>query len=98
MDHNPHLKPWHKARPNQVAGKGRIETPESSENIVWQTRAAPPSPYENELAQALIDCFESGIEDLEPLIARLNEMGVVAPDGTPWTAEVFEHEMARLGN
>lgn len=98
MDHNPFLKPWHRARPNQVAGKGRVETPETAENIVWQTRAAPPSAYENELADALVACFESGIEDLAPLVARLNEMGVVAPDGEAWTQESFEREMARLGH
>lgn len=98
MDYNPFLKPWHRSQPNEVAGKGRIETPDMVENIVWQTRPAPLSTYESDLADALIACFEDGIEDLEPLVAALNDRGVMGPDGAPWTAENFQAEMKRLGS
>ena len=97
MTHNPLLKPWIRPRPDDAAGKGSIERPDAVVNIVWQTRAAPPSEYENRLADALVECFAAGIEDVNALVARLNELGVQAPDGTPWTAASFEREMARLG-
>ncbi|MBZ0216395.1 MAG: hypothetical protein K8F25_07580 [Fimbriimonadaceae bacterium] len=97
MDYNPRLKPWSKPAPNKVAGKGVIENPDTVENIVWQTRHAPPSDYENQLGDALVAAFDQGVEDLEPLVAKLNEFGTLAPDGQPWTVATFEAEMARLG-
>ncbi len=97
MTHNPQLKPWIRPKPDDAAGKGAIERPDAVENIVWQTRAAPPSEYENRLADALVECFGAGIEEIAVLVTRLNAMGVQAPDGTPWTAASFEREMARLG-
>jgi len=95
VDHNPYLEPGPERAPG--AGRGRIEHPGAAENIVWQTRPAPPTEYENRLGDALERCFADGIEELGPLVARLNEIGVPAPDGTPWTPESFEREMARLG-
>lgn len=97
MNYNPHLKPWLRPAPNEVGGKGRVERPDAAENIVWQTRWAPPTEYENRLGDALEVCFGEGIEELDGLVARLNEMGVLAPDGSPWTSASFEREMARLG-
>jgi len=97
MDHNPHLKPWIRPKPEDAAGKGSVERPDAVVNLVWQTRPAPPSEYENRLADALVECFGAGVEQLDALVARLNEMGVQAPDGTKWTAASFEREMARLG-
>lgn len=98
MDYNPNLKPWLKPRPNDlVGGKGSIEIPRKVENIVWQTRAAAPSEYENKLGDALVECFAAGIVKIEPLVERLNAMGVLGPDGGSWTPASFEREMARLG-
>jgi hypothetical protein len=97
MDHNPLLKPWIRPKPDDAAGKGSIERPDAVANIVWQTRAAPPSEYENRLGDALVECFAAGIEEPGALVARLNEIGVQAPDGTAWTVASFEREMARLG-
>lgn len=97
MDHNPLLKPWIRPRPNAAAGKGAIERPDAVVNIAWQTRAAAPSEYENQLGDALVACFGAGIEELGALVARLNEMGVLAPDGARWTEASFERELARLG-
>ena len=96
-DFNPKLKPWNKPEPNKVAGKGVIENPATVENMVWQTRFALPSDYENQLGDALIAAFEQGIEDLKPLVTKLNELGTRAPDGALWTPDTFEAEMARLG-
>jgi hypothetical protein len=97
MDHNPLLKPWIRPKPDDSAGKGVIERPGAVVNYVWQTRPAPPSEYENRLGDALVECFAAGIEAIEPLVARLNEMGVMAPGGAPWSVASFEREMARLG-
>ena len=97
MDHNPLLKPWIRPKPEDAAGKGWIERPAGVANVVWQTRAAPPSEFENRLGDALVACFAAGVDQLDALVARLNEMGVRAPDGTRWTAATFEREMARLG-
>ncbi len=97
MTHNVHLKPWNKPKPNEVAGKGNIEVPGQVENIVWQTRAAPPTEYETRLGDALEVAFDEGIEDLDGLVAKLNEIGVQTQDGQAWTVDAFTAEMARLG-
>ncbi len=97
MEFNPHLGPGRRPAPNASAGKGSIEAPDQVENIVWQTRAAPHGDYENRLGDALVAAFEAGVEDLERLVDKLNELGVRAPDGEDWTAERFEAELARLG-
>jgi hypothetical protein len=97
MSYNVHLKPWNRPKPNAVAGQGRIENPSQVENIVWQTRPAPPTDYETRLADALVDAFDAGIEDLEGIVTRLNEQGVRTQDGRAWTVDAFTAEMARLG-
>ena len=97
MDHNPYLKPWREPRANPSAGKGVLEEPGAVENIAWQTRAEPPSQYESELADALMACFESGVEALPDLVCALNERGVLAPDGSTWSEDSFQQEMQRLG-
>ncbi|MCP4327935.1 MAG: hypothetical protein GY791_05790 [Alphaproteobacteria bacterium] len=97
MDHNPFLKSRDGTQGDGIGRSERVEAPGRSENIVWQTRPAPPTEYENRLGDALEACFEAGITELEPLVARLNDIGVPAPDGSPWTAASFEAEMKRLG-
>ena len=92
MEFNPHRTPACGER-----REARIEQPGEFPNIVWQTRSAPPTDFENRLGDALVACFEEGIDELGPLVARLNEMGVHAPDGTPWTVDAFEREMESLG-
>jgi hypothetical protein len=96
MDHNPHLKPWRQPQPNFTAGKGAIEKPGESANLVWQTRSAPPTEYENQLADALERAFEADAETAEDVVARLNEGGMLTSDGHTWTVERFEAELARL--
>jgi hypothetical protein len=97
MDHNPNLKPWQKPEPNNVAGKGHIEVPGQTGNIVWQNRAAPATAYENALGDALEQVFEDGALSVEEVVRGLNAAGLCRPDGGAWTVEQFEHEMARLG-
>ena len=97
MDYNPYLKPWREPRPNEEPGSGEIERPSEIKNFVWQTRPALPTEYENQLGDALEVAFESGAVELPDVAARLNEQGVRAPDGKPWTPESFQAEIKRLG-
>jgi hypothetical protein len=96
MDHNPYLKPWRQPQPNYTAGKGTIEQPGEFPNIIWQTRSAPPSEYENQLGDALEKAFTAGAESIEDVVARLNEQGMLTSDGLAWTLDTFRAEMTRL--
>lgn len=97
QDHNPLLKVYLAGARATVPQKGRIEHVDEAQNIECQTRPAPPSDYENALGDALVACFEEGIEDLTPLVERLNELAVKTPDGDAWTEENFQTVLARLG-
>lgn len=97
VDHNPGLQPWKSPAPNNVAGKGEIEEPGQMKNIIWQTRAAAPTPFENALGDALEVVFGAGAETAEQVAAGLNANGFRRADGSVWTAEAFESDMARLG-
>lgn len=96
LDHNPYLKPWVQPHPNRVAGKGTIEQPGQVPNIVWQNRSTAPTEYENQLADALEQVFESGAAELADVVAKLNEIGMRTAEGGTWTPAVFEQEMQRL--
>lgn len=87
MDHNPYLQG---TAASGEAAKGSIEKVDAIENLVWQTRAAPPTEYENRLADLLEQAFADGIEELSPLVAKLNELGSKAPDGAAWTEARFQ--------
>lgn len=97
IDHNPQLRPWQASAPNNVAGKGKIEAPGKAKNIVWQTRAAAPTDYENSLGDALEQVFGQGAENLDDVVAGLNRLGMRQRNGQAWTADLFTAEMARLG-
>ena len=97
QDHNPLLKAFLTDARGSDPEKGRIEQVDETQNIEWQTRPAPPSDYENALGDALVACFEEGIDELAPLVKRLNELAVKTPDGAAWTADNFQSVLARLG-
>ena len=97
MDYNPHIRNWQRPNPNKVAGKGNIEKPGESENLVHQTRATPPTDYENKLGQALEEIFSENITELIDVVRRLNEFGFQTHNGETWTEEKFRSEMRRLG-
>jgi hypothetical protein len=97
LDHNPELKPWQSPAPNNVAGKGQIEEPGQMKNIVWQTRAAAPSAYENALGDALEAVFGAGADTALQVVEGLNAHGFRRADGGAWSVAQFEAEMARLG-
>lgn len=62
-----------------------------------QTRTGPLTPYDDKLAGAIRQIFQTGTHDLDGLVAGLNRIGIHAPDGQPWTAESFSHDMSVKG-
>lgn len=96
-DYNPHLAQDSSGNDRGDLAEQRIEIPGERENIRWQTRAASPTDYENALGDALVAIFERGIEDLEAVIAALNDTEIRTPEGEAWSAERFERLMAELG-
>ncbi len=88
MDHNPFL-----AR-RLGAARGALEQPQ---NLEWQTRAAPPTEFENRLGDALERVFDDGAETPAQVVARLNAMAFPDAEGRPWTEASFREAMARLG-
>jgi hypothetical protein len=88
MEHNPFLAN------RGSAARGTVEKPQ---NVAWQTRAAPPTDYENRLGDALVDIFGRGIEALPEIVSELNKAGLPDPSGRPWTAGSFEEQMKKLG-
>jgi hypothetical protein len=97
LDYNPQLAPWDKPAPNNVAGKGYIERPGRVPNIVWQTRSALPTAYENALGDALEAAFEAGATTPEDVVRAFNRAGFLTADGQTWTEARFLAEMQRLG-
>lgn len=97
LDYNPLLKGFLERSADGPPARGRIVRRDTSENIAWQTRPAPPTGYEDRLADALIACFEEGIDALPALVARLNGMGIRTPDDRLWTKANFEAVLTRLG-
>lgn len=93
---NPYLRP---ASPPsvQVGGKGYIEIPGKAENLRWQTRKAPPTEYENALANALEQAYASGAAGAEEIVESLNRHAFRDASGEPWTVASLAAEMAALG-
>jgi hypothetical protein len=97
MDHNPHLAVMR--HPNDDKGsEAGIERPDAVVNIAWQTRPAPPSAFEDALADALQAIFADEIYDLPRILARLDAAGVAPPAGAArWDEASFGAELHRLG-
>jgi hypothetical protein len=93
MDFNPYLA----RAQNGASARSPIERPDHIENLGWQTRAAPPSEYENRLGDALEAAFEQGVTELAALVTHLNQTPLRAPGGSPWTEASLAAELKRLG-
>jgi hypothetical protein len=66
-------------------------------NVMHQHRLNEPTAYENLLGDALERAFAAGLHDLEGIVRMLNDSGPAGPDGSPWSAERLQAELARLG-
>jgi hypothetical protein len=62
-----------------------------------QAGAATLPPYEHKLAGAIEEVFGAGRHTLDGLVDGLNDLGVLAPDGQPWTKHTLIAELRRLG-
>lgn len=63
----------------------------------WQAGTGDATPYEAALGNALEEVFSAGIYDLAGIVAALNRMGVMTPDGAGWTEEGYGAVMEQLG-
>ncbi len=61
-----------------------------------QARTHEPTAYENLLGDSLERAFASGIDQLDPLVAFLNEQGPQPLTTDLWTSEVLAAELKRL--
>ncbi len=96
-DFNPYLEAYRNAKPNKVGGGGQIFAGADRDLIVWQTRPAVPSEYEQTLADALEQIFSQRIFDLAEVVAALNREGLRTPAGEAWTERNFEQTFQELG-
>jgi len=62
-----------------------------------QARTRKPTAYEDLLGDSIERGFAAGLHEQDALLAYLNKVGPLGPDGQPWTAKTFQAEMARLG-
>ena len=63
-----------------------------------QTRTQEPTPWQQELANAIENVFGTGAHQLDELVAGLNASRVRPPAGGDWTAENFTALMRELGD
>lgn len=63
-----------------------------------QARRRPPTPYEDQLGDAIERAFAAGAHELPALIEQLNATGPASERGERWTEESFKALMARLGS
>jgi len=96
-DFNPYIAAYRDPRPNQTAGVGQIFEGGARELIVWQTRAAPPTEYEEALASALEQIFTQRVYELPEIVAALNREGIRTPGGETWTEANFQSTFRELG-
>jgi len=62
-----------------------------------QTRTGEPNAWQLELANAIEAVFTKGAEELDEVVAGLNQSRVRPPSGGAWTAENFKAVMHELG-
>jgi len=62
-----------------------------------QARKAPPTPFEDMLGDSIERAYAQGLHDAAGVVGYLNKFGPCAPNGVPWTEEMFAAEMKRLG-
>ncbi len=97
QDFNPYLQAFRTARRSEAPGKGQIYNPPERELIVWQTRPAPPTEFEQSLAAALEQIFAQRIYELPDIVAALNRDGLRSRQGETWTEQNFVATFRELG-
>jgi len=95
---NRKLSPWRGPVLASGAGNDHIEVPGKAENFCWQSRLSAPTPYEDDLADALEQAYESGAKTAEEIVNSFNKMHFKTQSGLSWTAQLLRSEMAILGH
>lgn len=62
-----------------------------------QSRTHEPTPWQQELANAIESVFAKGARELDEVVAGLNGTRVRPSNGADWTAETFTSLMRELG-
>ncbi|WP_127957076.1 recombinase-like helix-turn-helix domain-containing protein [Serratia microhaemolytica] len=88
-DINPYLPDTQQVKPDRIGGNGHIHQPGQYQNVIWQTRARVPDPFETALIATLEQIFEQGIEQLDQLVNALNQQRVFDRSGQPWSEQSF---------
>lgn len=96
-DFNRYIEAYRNPQPNQSAGAGQIFEGAARELIVWQTRPAVPTDYEEMLASALEQMFSQRVYELPDIVAALNRDGIRTPGGEAWTEANFQSTFRELG-
>ena len=96
VNFNPYLKPWRAPELTNAAGKGVIEEPNKPWSMVWQTRRAEPTTYENDFGDALEKVFSAGALELDEVASGLNALGFRMRSGQKWTNETLAAELRAL--
>lgn len=86
------------SRAATFGGGGVIEDPRAVENIVFQTRAAPPTAFEARLAEDLMAVFGGGAVHLAEVVRGLNEVGSIDPHGLAWTEQSLAAQLRDAGD
>lgn len=66
--------------------------------VVHQSRSAPPTEWEDHLAEAIEAGFAAGHWELPALVDFVKAHGVTDRDGRPWTVESFRRQLDELGS
>lgn len=64
---------------------------------VHQARQGQLTPYQEKLSGVIQEIFTEGRNKLPELVQGLNDHGLLAPSGQPWTEGTFREEMNKLG-
>lgn len=95
--YNENLAPWQQIKINTKGGKGTIETYDNVEHIIWQTRSAEPTEYENNFGDAL-EIVLAETHELPEIVEKLNALGLHNRDGSLFTEDNLKLELSRLAN
>ena len=63
--------------------------------LAHQSRGRALEPYEQDLADALIDIYRTGTHQFDRVVAELNARGITAPRSgrSDWDVELLEEEL-----
>lgn len=94
LELNPFLTP---AAAGSKGGGLFTEAPSAVENIIFQTRGASLTAFEDRLADQLMSAFSQGAVELAEVVETMNREGGLDDQGRAWTADSLEAVLKTLG-